>query len=99
MIIPQKIRVGGITFDVIEKDIPEYGQTTFSNQEIALRKSQREDQKAETLLHEVMHIVCVQSGLSERLGNKDTVKLTEEEIVRALTPLLHTALVDNQLAF
>ena len=95
--IPKTLKVGGITFDIVEVDFGKFGEVNFSNQEIRLAPCQKQDQKKETLLHEILHCIVIQSGLSERL--KSGNKVTDEEIVTAISPLLHTILVDNSLSF
>ena len=59
-----KLKIGGITYKVIIKDLEELGKTDFTKSEIYLDSKLNQDQKIATLIHEVIH--CINSQLSEK---------------------------------
>lgn len=66
------------------------GRTNFKTLVITLEPTQAPSQMADTLLHETLHCVTDQTGLSAEWG---TAK--DEAIVARITPLLLAVLRDN----
>lgn len=100
MTIPKTLKLGAFNWTVEEnQDVARegcvYGSTHFRSQKIFLDPDVTDDNKAETLLHELLHTAIYHSGLTERLKNG----ATEEEIVSSITPALYQALHDNGLVF
>lgn len=99
MIIPKKLKIGGLDWEITENvDVARQGQcfgTTHSfSQKIIMDTDSTEQKKVHTLIHEIMHAIWWQHGLSERF--KDQPKL-EEELVTTLSFGLHQVLKDNDL--
>jgi hypothetical protein len=68
------------------------GMTRFRRSLIHISKKQSPSSERDTLLHEVLHAVCYESGLSLVLGIGDE---DEERIIRILAPWLLTVIRDN----
>lgn len=70
---------------VLEKEANSdlFGITSHGDLEIALHPGCAEMIIRETLLHEVLHAVFYNTGLTERLSEK-----MEEQVIRALSPAL-----------
>lgn len=98
MKIPDKIKFGGLTFEVQEKETLNFGEFDGFSQTIKLSPGQKQDQKEETLVHEILHGCIRQSGLRQRLNDTKN-DVTEEQIVNAISPMLHAVLKDNKLTF
>lgn len=76
------IKVGGINYEVIIKDLDELGKTDFTKSEIYLDSKLNDDQRVAALIHEVLH--CVNSQMSE-------------EKVEFLAQAIYQILKDNDL--
>jgi hypothetical protein len=98
MKIPDKVRICGVTFKVIEEERGKYGETDFVKSELNLRPTLGKGEKGDTFLHELIHVAISKSGLSERLESKD-YRPTQEDIVTAICPILYGTLADNQISF
>lgn len=103
MNIPKKIKIGGFDWIVIESDdIAEesqvFGSTHYQKQKLFVEKSETEQKKFQTLLHEIIHALYWQTGLTEREKNKDA-PIKEEEFVQAISMGLYQVLKDNNLRF
>lgn len=101
MSIPLSVRVGPYRYTVkvdadrikeLEKESNTdlYGITTHGHLEIALQPDVADMVLRETLLHEVLHAVLFNTGISDRMTDK-----AEEHLVRALSPALFSLLRDN----
>jgi hypothetical protein len=101
MSTPTSVRVGPYTYVVKvdkdrikelekESDTDLYGITTHGLLEIVLQPDVADMVLRETLLHEVLHAVLFNTGLSDRMTDK-----AEEHLVRALSPALFGLLRDN----
>jgi len=98
MKIPNKLKIGAFEWEVEEnaKTAMEgncFGSTHPNTQQIFLDPASKQQKKEETLLHEVMHVVWWQTGLSERYRKTPEI---EEEIVKSLSHGLYQALKDNK---
>jgi hypothetical protein len=67
-----------------------FGVTTVGDLEILLHPTSHDLVQRETLLHEVLHAVFHNVGLSEKLGDK-----AEEQMIRSLSPALFDLLLRN----
>jgi hypothetical protein len=101
MSTPTSVRVGPYTYVVkvdadrikeLEKESESdlYGITTHGILEIVLQPAVADMVMRETLLHEVLHAILFNTGLSDRMTDK-----AEEHLVRALSPALFALLRDN----
>lgn len=98
MNLPQTLKIGGFVWQVkVSAEITYegscYGSTHWETLTIYLRPSLHPQKQAETLLHEVLHIVLWQSGLHHRYQHDD--KPDEEQVVQAMSPLLFQVLSEN----
>lgn len=98
---PTHVRVGPYTYTVKvdaerikelekESDTDLYGITTHGHLEIVLQPDVADMVLRETLLHEILHAVLFNTGLSDRMTDK-----AEEHMVRALSPALFSLLREN----
>ena len=76
--LPSKILIGGIEFKIILKDIEDFGVMDFDARVICIRESLTNEEKLDTLMHEVHHAALGVSGLSNILNDDNT----EEALVR-----------------
>ncbi|MCY6958857.1 hypothetical protein [Clostridium brassicae] len=90
MNIPNKVKIGGVTYSVIEYNNPSEegpqvdGQILYHKQEIRLKNDMSEEYKKNIFLHEVIH------GLFEYIGFEQ-----DEAIVIRLSNALHGFIKDN----
>lgn len=92
MKIPQKIQVGGITYQVedVEPDSHELvngttiGHIYYDKQLIVLAKNMRGDRKAQTFTHEIIHAILLAMGIS---GEQEIV--LDERFIDAFSSYLH----------
>jgi len=99
MKIPEKIKIGGFIWEVIESDdianeSATFGSTHFHHQKIFLEAGENQQKKEQCLLHEIMHAIFWQTGLEKRLDNKE-VNITEEEFITAVSNGLYQVIKDN----
>lgn len=101
MSTPTRVKVGAYTYTVkvdadrikeLEKESETdlYGITSHGILEIALHPTVAPMVMRETLLHEVLHAVLYNTGVADRMTDKN-----EEHLVRALSPALFALLRDN----
>ena len=101
MSVPVNVVVGPYTYTVsvsgericeLEKESKDelYGVTVHGSLEIVLQPNVADMVMRETLMHEVLHTVLYNTGLSDRMTEK-----TEEHLVRALSPALFMLLRNN----
>jgi Zn-dependent peptidase ImmA (M78 family) len=100
MIIPSKIRVIGLDFEIEENEKVANEGNTFGSvhsrkQRIFLEPNETQQRKEQTLVHEMLHAIFMQTGLSERL--RDNKDVTEEQLVSTISAALYAVLVDNGL--
>lgn len=101
MTIPATIKIGGFQWTVEENDKVAneggvYGSTHHTKQRIFLEPNETQQKKEQTFLHEVMHAIWDNSGLSKRY-KRDKDGDIEEEIMHALSNGLYQVLKDNDL--
>lgn len=91
--IPETLKIGAKTFRVQQypflSDVEESGHCVKDRGLIRIEENQPEDEKQETLLHEILHCCCGFAGI------EDGEKLTEEQFISRVSPILHTVLVEN----
>jgi len=101
--VPKKVKIGGFVWQIITDDqaVPyegnAYGSTHFKSQKIFLDPENTEDKNKQAFVHEIMHVIWWQAGLTERYGRNDATKNIEEEIIQALSMGLHQVIKDNKL--
>lgn len=98
MKFPAKLKIGGFTWQVEENgDVSNegniFGSTHTRTQKIFLEPGLTKQKLEQTLLHEVMHAVWWQSGLSKMSFDLNV----EETIVHALSMGLYQVFCDNNL--
>ena len=90
----KNIKVGSSIYKVIEDEKEHQndnrGSTFRELREIRINPSMSPDLKEITLLHEVLHACCDFVGIENE-------KLTEEEWIVRLAPILHQVLKENKL--
>ena len=101
---PARVVVGDHTYRVVvdtrrcEQADVTYGATFPSRTEIVVSPAQASSQLRDTVLHELLHAICDDVGLSDyRDAPKDSVlsQEVEERVVRALTPAVLALLRRN----
>ena len=89
---PDYIHVGSVTYIVIEDNAEtangRRGGCFKEEQEIRISPHLAKDQKRITLLHEILHACVETAGCTDK-------KLTEEEWVERVSPILDMVMVDN----
>lgn len=98
MKIPKSVKVNGFIWDIKEDDSISYegncfGSTHYKTQSIYLEPDMPQQHKEQVLIHELMHTIFWQSGLSKRY--QKTNPDMEEEVVTALSVGLYQVLKDN----
>lgn len=93
----KKIKVGGIVYDVELKEVVEinqdrnyYGSCDYKSAKIEIANTINEQRQEQTLIHEVMHAVFDEAGIS--LEN-------EEDIVNRLSLVWYQVLKDNDFSY
>jgi Zn-dependent peptidase ImmA (M78 family) len=76
-----------VRFETIEA----IGFTSTHEQCIFVDPELSEDMRAETLLHEIMHVVCEATGISTSFDEKE-----EESFIATVSPLLLDTLRENR---
>jgi hypothetical protein len=94
--IPGAVKVGQSIYTVHRKRTldsdDKLGLTQARKSRILISKDQSTSAARDTLLHEVLHAVCWESGLCHVLGIED---VDEERMIRILTPALLGVIRDN----
>lgn len=99
MELPKTLRIGGFIWEVEEnKKITTegncFGSTHTVTQSIYIEPDLPEQKKWQTLLHEVMHAVYWQCGLTK---DKNIQADVEEKIIHALSMGMYQVLKDNDI--
>ena len=95
MTIPDKLKVGGIVYEVKQigevdsKNANVDGQITYNLQEILIKSTVKEDYKHQVFLHELLHAVFAHCGLEDQ----------DESVVVRLAACLYQVLKDNDIDF
>ena len=97
MNIPRSLRIGGIRWRVkFDDNLNEVnnanGICDRKNCIIFIDSSLSRQQAEVTLLHEILHAICWQSGILEQIDCD-----AEEKVVNALAYPLHQVLLENKL--
>jgi hypothetical protein len=71
-----------------------FGETHFKSNTIYIDPDQSEQNKRDTLWHEIMHAALWVTGMEMRMRNKENIP-TEEELVRALSTVQLQVLREN----
>lgn len=68
--IPKRIKIGPITYKIVEvaelkdnDDKPMFGMVKTSTQTIFIEKNLAPEEKLQTFLHEVLHVIMAQMGM------------------------------------
>jgi hypothetical protein len=87
MELPSEVEIGGMRFQLVVRDLDEWGKMSFDGREIALstKAVSRPDLLRETLRHEMTHAAFAVSGISFADGWE------EEAVVRCLDNILFPA--------
>lgn len=98
MKIPKEVKIMGFVWPVkfdkhVSNEGQAFGSTHLHSQVIFLDPSTTVQKNEHTFIHEIMHAVFWQTGLTRRIDN---IKL-EEEIVNALSFGVYHVLKDNSL--
>lgn len=99
MKIPNKIKVLGFDWIVDENQNVAneggvFGSTHHRKQIIFIDPSETQQKKEHTLIHEILHTIWWQTGLTERFKKIENL---EEEVVQTLAHGLYHVLKDNNL--
>lgn len=94
----EKIKVGGIDYDVSVKDLSHYNSPGFirmgacDSPEMTIEISDRlpKQKRDQTFIHEMLHAVVCESG---------AVIENEEDVVNQMSLVLYQVLRDNDLSF
>lgn len=98
--IPDKIKIGGITYDVVQKTADDdlqnggesvCGEIIYSRQKINLSETLPKEFKECCLIHEIVH------GILYAMAKEDLRK--DEQFVEGFGQQLYQVLKDNKLSF
>ena len=92
--IPNKIKVAGITYEVMEKkdlakDHSLLGQVLYHYGKIQLDPDIAGDRKEQVLIHEVLHAIFNEAGYTEQ----------DEDLINRVSIVLHQVLKDNDFSW
>ena len=99
MSLPATVQVGAYAYTIqvcaeIGRDLGHDGNHNRTLQRIRLNPSQGPDSLRDTLLHEILHAVCSNSGLD---GADEEFKKVEEQFIYLVVPGLLGVIRDNPL--
>jgi hypothetical protein len=97
--IPDKIKIAGITYDVIQKNADDnlkpsgtvYGEIVYDRQKIVLEESAPKEFKECCLVHELVH------GILYAMARHDL--RSNEQFVEGFAQQLYQVMKDNKLCF
>lgn len=102
MKIPKKIKVGSHNYDVVmtksndgERGVSNWGKADRLHGRILIDKDICKAQLEETFIHETLHCLMAECKVGYELDNEK--KLTEEDVVNRLAPVLCNFLNDNKI--
>jgi Zn-dependent peptidase ImmA (M78 family) len=93
----KKVKVGGVTYKIKDIENPHsngsvcYGTCDHQNLIIEMNSNNNKQRYNQTLIHEIMHAVVDEAGLS--FGNE------EEDVVNRLSLVWYQVLIDNKFDF
>ncbi|WP_407268934.1 ImmA/IrrE family metallo-endopeptidase [Radiobacillus sp. PE A8.2] len=94
--LPHKVKVAGITYDVMEKDFIEIddnrnyqGKCSFTNTNIEVLSSLSIGRKEDVFVHELLHAIFTEAGYDDQ----------DEEMIIRVGKVLHQVLRDNKFEF
>lgn len=94
--IPNKVKVAGIEYEVTEKDYVEInndknyqGSCHYTKASIEVLSTLSNDRKEEVFVHELMHAIFNEAGYDEH----------EEDMINRTSKVLYQVLKDNKLYF
>jgi hypothetical protein len=98
--IPSKLRIGPIEYDVVDTPGTELGENIFGQVDhidcvIRIRKDLDEQQRFMTLVHEALHVVMWLAGFPG--GGPGIIRVEAESLAERLTPFLCSLMKDNAL--
>lgn len=99
MIIPKKLKIIGFEWQIKEnQELADegscFGSTHIQTQTIYLEPKAPLQKKEQVLIHEILHVLWWQQGLSIRFKDQKNI---EEELVTTLSQGLYQVLKDNNL--
>lgn len=97
----EKVKVGGITYNVSIKDIVEinqdrnyFGRCDFMNSEIQVLNTPNKERQEQVFVHELAHAIMYESGITNEMDSEQ-----EEELTNRIGLVLHQVLKDNDMSF
>ncbi|MBP3037970.1 ImmA/IrrE family metallo-endopeptidase [Bacillaceae bacterium Marseille-Q3522] len=92
--LPEKIRIAGIDYFVIEQDEIDsnpnvLGQCLYQRAQIQIKKGMSDDKKEQILIHEVLHGCFNEAGYEEQ----------DEDMINRVSIVLYQVLKGNKLTF
>jgi Zn-dependent peptidase ImmA (M78 family) len=94
--IPNEVKVAGITYKVSEKDYVEInvnknclGSCSYADSNIVILNSLSNTRKEQVFVHELVHAVLMEAGYDEH----------DEDMVNRIGIVLHQVLKENELKF
>lgn len=90
--LPTSVKIAAYTYEVGFGLTADEGSIHHEGQTITIHPDRGKDATADTLLHECMHGLFIQTGLR---GGEVVSEKTEERIIQAITPMLLLMLRDN----
>jgi hypothetical protein len=99
MVIPNKVKIGGITYDVVQMPAGEYlkpdgnvwGEIFYHKAAIFLESNVADEYKEQCFVHELIH------GILNAMGRTDL--RSDEQFVEPFSQVLYQVLKDNKLHF
>ena len=104
--MPKRVKVGPFNFDIkCDKESIDSAKVEFDSldalgfmstvdQTIYIDPEMQDDMKSETLMHEILHAICMATGISNAFESKD-----EENFISTISPmLLDTLRCNNEVA-
>ncbi|GAW63414.1 hypothetical protein FC65_GL000663 [Ligilactobacillus acidipiscis DSM 15836] len=87
------IKVGGIHYEIFEKEIVEndpneYGVCVYADNHIEIKSGLSDERKTQTLIHELLHAIFFEAGYEDH----------DEKMVDQLSLVLNQVLKENDLA-
>ena len=99
MKIPEELKIGGFTWKIkqdqdISNEGNNFGSTHHSTQQIFIEPKSTVQKKEQCLIHEIMHAIWWQAGMTDRYKTTPGV---EEEVIQVLSNGIYQVLNDNGL--